>query len=333
MNTVERTHAALNFEKPDRLPVLEWAAWWDMTLERWYEEGLSRDLGEVELLRHFNLDLHFREWYSPRGSVGHLKKEGTGHNDGITHTMAEYEPASEIITSAPVIDEERLQVVADHHAAGDGVYWLQLDGFFWFPRAMLGIERHLMTFYDDPELMHRMNEDILAYNLRILDIVCEKAVPDLVTVSEDMSYNHGPMLSEDMFNEFIAPYYRRLVPAFQEKGIHVFIDSDGDITPLIPWLQKIGVEGIVPLERMAGVDVNAIRAEHSQWKMIGAYDKTVMHKGEDAIRNEFERLLPVMRSGGFIPSVDHQTPPGVSLDQYRQYLELYREYSIKGVKE
>jgi uroporphyrinogen-III decarboxylase len=60
--------------------------------------------------------------------------------------------------------------------------------------------------------------------------------------------------------------------------------------------------------------------------MIGAFDKMVMKRGEAAMRAEFERLLPVMRQGGFIPGVDHQTPPEVSLDMYRTYLALLREY-------
>jgi hypothetical protein len=56
-----------------------------------------------------------------------------------------------------------------------------------------------------------------------------------------------------------------------------------------------------------------------------------MTRGVEAMRAEFERLLPVMRRGGFIPSVDHQTPPGVSLKQYRDYLDLLWEYSERGV--
>ncbi len=55
-----------------------------------------------------------------------------------------------------------------------------------------------------------------------------------------------------------------------------------------------------------------------------------MHRGEAAIRKEFERLLPVMRSTRFVPSVDHQTPPGVSMEDYRLYLELLREYAAKA---
>jgi hypothetical protein len=60
--------------------------------------------------------------------------------------------------------------------------------------------------------------------------------------------------------------------------------------------------------------------------MVGHYDKMVMPHGEDAMRAEFERLVPLMKSGGFIPSVDHQTPPGVSLEGYRTYLRLLHEY-------
>ena len=61
--------------------------------------------------------------------------------------------------------------------------------------------------------------------------------------------------------------------------------------------------------------------------MIGHYNKMIMNRGEAAIRAEFERLVPLMKTGGFIPSVDHQTPPGVSLDEYRTYLRLLNEYT------
>ena len=45
------------------------------------------------------------------------------------------------------------------------------------------------------------------------------------------------------------------------------------------------------------------------------------------MRQEFKRLLPVMKQGGFIPSVDHQAPLDVSLENYRYYILLLREYA------
>ena len=40
MNARERFIKTMNFEKPDRMPMMEWASWWDKTIERWKGEGL-----------------------------------------------------------------------------------------------------------------------------------------------------------------------------------------------------------------------------------------------------------------------------------------------------
>ncbi len=105
------------------------------------------------------------------------------------------------------------------------------------------------------------------------------------------------------------------------------VDTDGDVTLLVPWLLENGIEGVLPLERQAGVDGMAMRRQFPKLAMVGHYNKMVMTEGEAAMREEFERLMPIARSGGFIPSVDHQTPPGVSLENYRIYLRLLDEYT------
>jgi hypothetical protein len=105
---------------------------------------------------------------------------------------------------------------------------------------------------------------------------------------------------------------------------------DGMLEDMIPWLLTAGMDGIYPLERQSGVDVARIRKNYPRLLMMGGYDKMVMNKGEVAMRAEFERLLPVMRTGGFIPSVDHQTPPGVSLENYRIYTRLFGEYAARA---
>jgi hypothetical protein len=151
-------------------------------------------------------------------------------------------------------------------------------------------------------------------------------VPTFLTLAEDMSYNHGPMISRQIFEEFLAPYYRKLVAELNERNILLIVDTDGDVTQLAPWLQGVGVAGVLPLERQAGVDGARLREQFPTLRMIGHFDKLVMNQGEAAMRAEFERLAPLMKTGGFIPSVDHQTPPGVSLEQYRLYLRLLDEY-------
>jgi uroporphyrinogen-III decarboxylase len=191
----------------------------------------------------------------------------------------------------------------------------------------MGFTKIGLALYDQPELIHQINQDLTEFNLRILDQVRRVCVPTFATIAEDMSYNHGPMISEQHFNEFIAPYYRRIVPRLHEMGAVVLVDTDGDVTRLVPWLLREGIHGVLPLERQAGVDGAALRRQFPSLRMVGHFDKMTMPRGEAAMRAEFERLRPVMQSGGFIPSVDHQTPPGVSLEQYRLYLRLLVQYT------
>lgn len=148
------------------------------------------------------------------------------------------------------------------HERGDYAQWLTLEGFFWFPRTLFGIENHLYAFYDEPELMHRMNRDLTDFHLRALERLLPVYRPEFMTFAEDMSYNLGPMIGKEQFDEFLLPYYRELVPVLREAGVRVLIDTDGNVEPLIPWFREAGIEGVLPLERQAGVDVNRIRRNH-----------------------------------------------------------------------
>jgi uroporphyrinogen-III decarboxylase len=128
------------------------------------------------------------------------------------------------------------------------------------------------------------------------------------------------------------PYYKRIIPEIKKYGTKVIVDTDGDVSMMIPWLIRAGVDGVLPLERQAGVDLVKLREQYPDFLFIGGFDKMTMSVGEEAMRKEFERLAPVMRSGGYIPSCDHQTPPGVSFKNYQIYVRLLKEYAEKSVK-
>ena len=119
-------------------------------------------------------------------------------------------------------------------------FWFTLEGFFWFPRTLLGIEPHLYAFYDRPELLHRMNQDQVDFSLRLLERLFRRYRPEFMTFAEDLSYNHGPMLSRELFDEFLVPCYRQLIPVLHEHGVKVFVDSDGDVSECLGWFRDAG---------------------------------------------------------------------------------------------
>jgi len=326
MTVRERFHACMNFQPVDRLPMIEWAGWWDKTVERWQNEGLPVT-DRYEMYRYFGLDMHYQFGLSHRGPEC---PRPASHGAGILTNAADYERILPHLYYEPEFNMELLEKAVAEQERGEAVIWITIRGFFWYPRELFGIEKHLYAFYDQPELMHRMNRDLAEWIQKAIAKVRQYCNPDFITFAEDMSYNHGSMLSKELFDEFMMPYYRQVLPGLKDGGTLIIVDSDGDITVPTAWFQEAGIQGMLPLERQSGVDIHTMRDRYPEMRFIGHFDKLTMTRGEEAMRAEFERLMPAMRRGGFIPSVDHQTPPGVSLAQYQTYLELFREYTQKA---
>ena len=325
MTPRQRFLAVMNFEPFDRLPMIEWAPYWGLTVDRWRNEGLPADA--ENLTEFFGLEWHPRDWV---GGKGPGCPEPKAHGAAIVSNMDDYERILEHLYPWPRVNPEVSRDLAAKQQRGEIVLWFMLEGFFWWPRALLGIQPHLYAFYDQPELMHRINRDMADYHLRYIDEVCKYSIADYMGFAEDMSYNHGPMISKALFDEFLKPYYGRVIQRLREYGIRPTIDSDGNVTELACWLAEAGIDGIAPLERQAGNDIAQLRAEHPTMLFHGHYDKMVMPLGEEAMRAEFERLLPTAAGGGFLISVDHQTPPGVSYENYCTYLRLFRQYADRA---
>lgn len=326
MNHVERFRALMNFQPVDRLPRWEWAMWWDETIARWKKEGLPAELNEViDIALHFGLDPYQQYWFSTTDSTIEAVQH---HVEGIVSNMDDYLKVRPRLFPNHCAAIESMRPWAEKQARGEAVVWITIEGCFWFPRTLMGFTKISLALYDQPELIHRMNSDLTEFNLKLLDEVARVCPPTFATIAEDMSYNNGPMISREHFEEFIAPYYRKILPRFQEMGTTiVLVDTDGDVTKMVPWLMNEGIHGVLPLERQAKVDGMKLRQEFPKLRMVGHFDKMTMTHGEAAMRAEFERLKPLMATGGFIPSVDHQTPPGVSLEEYRIFRRLLDEYT------
>ena len=327
MTTRERFKAIANFQPFDRLMVLEWAGWWDETINRWHKEGLPENITDAfKINEYLGLDLHRQNWIYP---LAENCPQPKSHGSGIITNMKEYE---EVLPHLyPDYDLGGLWTAwAKEQETGNVVLWFSLDGFFWFPRRLLGIENHLYALYDKPDLIHRINSDLSKWQLKMINKVCQYCIPDFMTFAEDMSYNKGSMLSEELFNKFMKPYYDKVIPIIKKNGIIPIVDSDGDITEPAYWFENTGLQGILPLERQAGCDINKLREEHPNMVFVGHFDKMTMNQGEEVMRREFERLLPAAEKGGFFPACDHQTPPGVSFEDYKIYLKLFREYAEKA---
>lgn len=212
------------------------------------------------------------------------------------------------------------------HERGDYSVRFCVGGFFWTPRELIGIEEHMYALYDDPELIHAINRWQLEFYKTYLAEVFRYVKPDVFYIMEDLSGKNGPMLGPAHFEEYVGGYYRELVPFLKRHGVkYVFTDTDGDFRKLIPNFMDAGIEGFLPMDVNAGMDIVQVRKEFPHLRFIGAFNKLEIAKGPQAIDAEFQRLLPVIRQGGYIPGADHQVAPGTRFADYRYYIHKLRE--------
>jgi len=352
MNHREAFRAMMNFEKPEHLCQFE-GGYWSETIERWRNEGLPAGVepwDDCGIAHYFRPPIEYglfpsferqvleedetsRIVRTEGGIICRESKVGTRLPQFLKHPVSNRDDFEAI--------KERLNPKApgrypenwDEWAAGadDFPHILCLgrreNGFFGWLRELMGLEGLLIAYIEQPDFIH----EICQYHLSFLQGLYERALRDVqfdfVFMWEDMSYKNGPLISPEFVRTFMLPYYKEMVDFYKQMGTRwITVDSDGDVSKLIPLFVEVGIDGILPFEVAAGMDILKVREEFPHLRILGGIDKREIAKGPKAIDRELELKLPVMfRAGGYIPALDHHVPPEVSYDNFRYYLRRCRE--------
>jgi uroporphyrinogen decarboxylase len=197
-------------------------------------------------------------------------------------------------------------------------------GPFWQLREWLGFENLCMLFLDDPDFAKGMVDFWQDFIAQVLARIFAQHVPDYVLVSEDMAYKEKPMIGPEMCRRFLLPCWRAWADQIAAAGVPIYeVDSDGHVGQLIPIWIEAGFNSNSPLEVAAGNDLPAYRTRFGKRMAYrGGVDKRAMATGGNTLREEIDRLRPVIRAGGYIPGCDHGVPPDVSWPKFMDYCRL-----------
>jgi len=187
---------------------------------------------------------------------------------------------------------------------------VNINGFFEFPRNLMGPLTLLKAYYREPDLIH----DILDTYSDLIVAVAERMLAsievDCFYVSDLLASGQGPMISPKLFREFWLPYYRRVADPFRQSGTKIFsILTEGDSRVLIPLFIEAGINTMVLAGGMPeGDDVVDLRRRYgTNMAFVGGLNKRAL-LDFDAIDAELEAKLPFMlKTGGYHPGLDHRS--------------------------
>jgi uroporphyrinogen decarboxylase len=210
-----------------------------------------------------------------------------------------------------------------------------MTGFYGFGAELMGIQDFNLSFYKDPELIRDMVSHWEYFTIESIREAVETLQDriDLIFWWEDMASKHGPNISPKLYTEFLLPHYKNVTAFLKKNKIHrIMMDSDGNIHPILDLVIEAGINGVWPLEVNSGMDVRTLREKYgNKLFLAGNFDKREIAKGGQAMRNEINLKLPLMKeTGGFIAGLDHLVHVEFTLEKFREYAEyLKKELIIK----
>jgi len=145
-----------------------------------------------------------------------------------------------------------------------------------------------------------------------------------------MAMKTGPLISPQLFRDFMLEPMKRVTKVLNEYGIDIImVDSDGNVDELIPLWLEANVNMVYPMEVAAGCDMLAYRERFGkELLMFGGIDKRVMRDGytkADVEREVMSKVPQLIEQGGYSPMVDHAVPPDVPLELFKHYIDLVNE--------
>lgn len=180
----------------------------------------------------------------------------------------------------------------------------KLGEVFYFPSAPVGVG--LMSIYgevgledfsyylaDCPEVIeelmeHRTHEA----ELWVAHLPADHGI-EAVMVGDDIAYKTGPMFSPEWFEAHYFHRLARVMAAWHGRGIRVLFHSDGNLNLLLEGLVAAGIDGLNPIETLAGMDIGEIHRRYPHLFMAGGIDVSELlpHGKPGQVRDAVTRAI------------------------------------------
>lgn len=116
-----------------------------------------------------------------------------------------------------------------------------------------GFENLLIDMIDHHPRLTELIAMVEAFNLGIVQRYIDLGV-EWMCYPEDLGMQAGPMISPDLFCEFIQPSYARLIQPARDAGCVIHMHSDGQIHDLLDPILSAGADVINLQDLVNGID-------------------------------------------------------------------------------
>ena len=208
----------------------------------------------------------------------------------------------------------------------------------WFQPlvALMGFTEGLSACFEEPEEVKAMMDYFTDWSVEMSKKFLYYFKPDFGFIADDIAHERNPFLSLPMFQELIAPYWRRFYAVFVDAGLPVGMHNCGHFELYLDDLVDMGCSFWDPVQ--SSNDELAIKAKFgNDLALCGGPESRFWDDDtpEEQIRAEVRDYIMKLAPGGgfamfaFMDDVDEDNPPmpGMSKMEIRRMKWIAEEFN------
>ncbi|MBP7494011.1 MAG: hypothetical protein KA771_00815 [Spirochaetales bacterium] len=339
-NSKKRVEAVLKGEIPDRVPMYE------LTINPSVVDRLNPGMSYYDFIEYYDYDaVGPNVTWDGLGRVKWIDEEKQVFLDrwGVVRRfttdvipvplegpiksardLVQYTPPNPL--EEPLL--EKVEELVSRFKGRRATFILGRDG--WTGSYMLrGMENLLIDMMEDPPLVRDIVEMQIEYYKVVHRKVLEMGI-DIIHLVDDYAYSSGPLMSPDMFEEFLLPGLETIVQDIKGHGGFCMKHTDGRIWKILEGIVSTGIDGIGPLEPEAGMDLHEVKERFPSLTVMGNVSCDLLGRGTSGeVEDEVKRLLKNCMPGGrFILSSGNSIASSTLPENLLTMIETAKTYGV-----
>jgi hypothetical protein len=315
----ERFRRTMQYGAPDRVPYFE-EGLRDEVLQAWHRQGLSRN---ADISQMFPSDRReeIQPDLDPRPELGRWPDR----LEDLTELESKLD--SDDPARLPPDWKEKQAELND----ADTVCMLRVHRGFFISMGVYEWDRLTDVMYalkEDPDYVKRALSIWGRFNAAVAERVLADVSCDAAIFSEPLGGNDGPLISPQMYEEFVLASYEPVLEVLRSHGVEtIILRTYANARLMIPSILKWGFNGLWACEvNIETMDYRDLRREFGRdLRLIGGIDLDALRRGRESIREELEeKVPPLIADGGYIPLADGRVREDVPFSDYVYYRQLLK---------
>ncbi len=195
--------------------------------------------------------------------------------------------------------------------------------------GLMGQELFSYAIYDDPVNVERLLEVETESAYRLAKAAAQAKLCPIYFIGDDIAYKGRLLFSPEFLRRTFILSLKKCIEPLKAAGIKVIFHSDGYVMEILDDMIDAGIDGLNPIEPLAGMDIALLKREYGKHLvLVGGVDcSQLLPRGsvDEVIRATQEIIKVAAPGGGFFIGSSSEIVPATPVENILAFYETCRE--------